>query len=80
MRHAQRFQKSDTADRLIGGEQREENASREIELQRAIECLQSAKMRIKLHHVMAAGTPRVSPQTPACNFVASELAWLASAP
>lgn len=48
--------------RLIGSlvaNKERKNANREIELQRAVECLQSAKMRIKLHHVMAAGHPRV---------------------
>jgi hypothetical protein len=80
VRHAHRFQNSDTADRLLEWRIEEKNANREIELRLAIECLQSAKVRMNLHHVMVAGHPRVSPQTPACAFVASELAWLASAP
>lgn len=40
-----RLPKSDTADRLIGGKHREQTANHQIELQRAIRCLPSAKMR-----------------------------------
>lgn len=69
--------------RVIGSlvaNREKKNANREIKLQRAVDSLQNAEMRIKLHHVMVRVIQGLSPQTSACTFVASELAWLASAP